>query len=190
MGCFRPLLVRGEYVRPGPSASEISSYQGTTSPRSQAESSRSERKRDTDIWERRWDWGKCINIIYTLLKRKKKSGCVTTKVIVHLLCVCVLVAQLCPPLCDPMVCPWGSLGKNTGVGSYSLLQGIFPALGSNLGFLNCRQTFCRLRYTARLLFEESLVSSCQVLNKAGERERKGFFTFYFIYQRFLYFSFS
>ena len=34
--------------------------------------------------------------------------------------------QSCPILCDPMVCPWNSLGKNTGVGCFSLLQGIFP----------------------------------------------------------------
>ena len=29
--------------------------------------------------------------------------------------------------------PWDSPGKNTGVGSYSLLQGIFPTQGSNPG---------------------------------------------------------
>ena len=110
-----------------------------------------------------------------------KGNCAFIVCVCVCVCVCVWVAQLCPTLCDPMVCPWGSLDKNTGVGSYSLLQGIFPALGSNSGFLNCRQIFCRLSYTARLLFEESLVNSCQVLNKAEERGRKGFFTFYFIY---------
>ena len=35
--------------------------------------------------------------------------------------------------------PWDSLGKNTGVGSHSLLQGIFLTQGSNLGLLHCRQ---------------------------------------------------
>ena len=30
--------------------------------------------------------------------------------------------QSCPFLCDSMVCPWNSLGKNTGVGCHSLLQ--------------------------------------------------------------------
>ena len=30
-------------------------------------------------------------------------------------------------------------GKNTGVGSHSLLQGIFPTRGSNLSLLHCRQ---------------------------------------------------
>ena len=29
--------------------------------------------------------------------------------------------------------PWNSLGQNTGVGSCSLLQGIFPTQGSNPG---------------------------------------------------------
>ena len=34
-------------------------------------------------------------------------------------------------------CPWNSPGKNTEVGSCSLLQGIFPTQGSNLGLLHC-----------------------------------------------------
>ena len=38
----------------------------------------------------------------------------------------VKVTQLCPTLCDPMDSPWDSPGQNTGVGSLSLLQGIFP----------------------------------------------------------------
>ena len=31
-------------------------------------------------------------------------------------------------------------GKNIEVGNHSLLQGIFPTQGSNLGLLHCRQT--------------------------------------------------
>ena len=34
--------------------------------------------------------------------------------------------------------PWNSPGQNTGVGSLSLLQGIFLTQGSNWGLLNCR----------------------------------------------------
>ena len=56
-----------------------------------------------------------------------------------------LVAQSCPALCDPMVrslpgssVHGDSLGKNTGVGSHSLLQGIFPSQGSRPGLLHCR----------------------------------------------------
>ena len=35
--------------------------------------------------------------------------------------------------------PWNSPGQNFGVGSFSLLQGIFPTLESNQGTLHCRQ---------------------------------------------------
>ena len=35
--------------------------------------------------------------------------------------------------------PWNSPGQDTGVGSRSLLQGIFPTQGSNSGLQHCRQ---------------------------------------------------
>ena len=38
-----------------------------------------------------------------------------------------------------LLCPWDSPGKNTGVGSRSLLQQIFPIQESNWGLLRCRQ---------------------------------------------------
>ena len=34
--------------------------------------------------------------------------------------------------------PWNSLSQKTGVGSFSLLQGIFPTQGSNPGLPHCR----------------------------------------------------
>ena len=37
--------------------------------------------------------------------------------------------------------PWNSPGQNTGVGSLSLLQGIFPTQGSNPGLPHCWQIF-------------------------------------------------
>ena len=40
--------------------------------------------------------------------------------------------------------PWTSQGKNTGVDSYSLLQGIFPTQGSNSALSHCRQMLYRL----------------------------------------------
>ena len=51
----------------------------------------------------------------------------------YILCMCS-VGNLCPTLWNPMDCsppgssesPGGSPGKNTGVGSHSLSQGIFP----------------------------------------------------------------
>ena len=36
--------------------------------------------------------------------------------------------------------------KNTGVGSLSLLQQIFPTQGLNQGLLHCRQILCQLSY--------------------------------------------
>ena len=42
--------------------------------------------------------------------------------------------------------PRDSPGKNTGVGSHSLLQGIFLTQGSNLGLLNCRQILYHLSH--------------------------------------------
>ena len=37
-----------------------------------------------------------------------------------------------------LLCPWDSLGKNTGVDCHALLQGIFPTQGLNPGLLHCR----------------------------------------------------
>ena len=61
------------------------------------------------------------------------------------------VALLCLTLCDPMdytvhgelhgrYSPWSSPGQNTGGGSYSLLQRIFPTQESNLSLLHYRQS--------------------------------------------------
>ena len=42
--------------------------------------------------------------------------------------------------------PWDSPGENTGVGSLSLLQGIFPTQGLNPGLPHCRQILCQLSH--------------------------------------------
>ena len=39
---------------------------------------------------------------------------------------------------------WNSPGQNTGVGSLSLLQGIFPTQGLNPGLLHCRRILYQL----------------------------------------------
>ena len=56
----------------------------------------------------------------------------------------VRVSQSCLTLCDLMglYSPWNSPGQNTKVGNLSLLQGILPTQGSNLGLPHCR----RMRY--------------------------------------------
>ena len=42
--------------------------------------------------------------------------------------------------------PWNSPGQNTGVGSLSLLQGIFPTQGSNPSFPPCGQILYHLSH--------------------------------------------
>ena len=42
--------------------------------------------------------------------------------------------------------PWNSPGQSTGVGSRSLLQGIFSTQESNLGVPHCRQILYRLSH--------------------------------------------
>ena len=42
--------------------------------------------------------------------------------------------------------PWNSPGQNTGMGSLSLLQQIFPTQESNRGLLHCRQILYQLSY--------------------------------------------
>ena len=42
--------------------------------------------------------------------------------------------------------PRNSPGQNTGVGSHSLLQGVFPTQGSNPGLLHCRRALHQLSH--------------------------------------------
>ena len=56
--------------------------------------------------------------------------------------------------------PWNSSGKNAEVGCHSLLQGIFPTQGSNLGLLHCRQSLykCQGSFRERGAMEYKLTS--------------------------------
>ena len=58
--------------------------------------------------------------------------------------------------------PWNSLGQNTGVGSFSLLQGIFLTQGSNPGLPHWRQILYQLSHKGSLRILEWIG-----LNKAG-----------------------
>ena len=53
----------------------------------------------------------------------------------------VKVTQFCPTSLGPheLSCPWNSPGQNTGVGSLSILQGIFLTQGWNPGLPSRRQ---------------------------------------------------
>ena len=50
----------------------------------------------------------------------------------------------------PWTSPWNSPDQNTGVGSLSLLQGIFPTQGLNQGLPHCRQTLYQLSHKGSL----------------------------------------
>ena len=54
--------------------------------------------------------------------------------------------------------PWNSPGQNTGVGSLSLLQRIFPTQGSNPGLPHCRQILYQLSYKGSLRILEWIAS--------------------------------
>ena len=60
----------------------------------------------------------------------------------------VKVAQSCPTLRPHGPdSPWNSPGQNTGVGSPSLLQGIFPTQGLNPGLPHCGWILYQLSHT-------------------------------------------
>ena len=65
-------------------------------------------------------------------------------------------AQSCPTLCDPMDYTYTVHGilqaKITGVGSLSLLQGIFPTQGSNPGLPHCRWIIYQLSHKGSQIF--------------------------------------
>ena len=69
-------------------------------------------------------------------KVKVKWECVLRKV--SLSCVQLFVT--------PWTCPWNSSGQNTGVGSLSLLQRIFPTQGLNPGLPHCKQILYQLSH--------------------------------------------
>ena len=48
--------------------------------------------------------------------------------------------------CHELYSPWNSPGQNTGVGSLSLLQEIFPTQGLNPGLPHCRQILYQLSH--------------------------------------------
>ena len=65
------------------------------------------------------------------------------------ICVCLIASVLSDSLWPHGLCsPWNYPGQNTGVGSLSLLQGIFPTQGSNSGLPHCRQILYQLSQRA------------------------------------------
>ena len=84
-----------------------------------------------------------------------------------------------------LLCPWNSPGKNTSVGSHSLLQGLFPTQGSNPGLLHCRKVLYHLSHQGShpgIGFCSFREQSCMhassvhfsVTGKPAGREQQGF----------------
>ena len=105
---------------------------------------------------------------------------------VFLVCVCVKVAQLCLTLWDPhgLYSPWNSLGQNTGVGSLSLLQGLFPTQGSNLSLPHCRQILYQLSHKGSPRILEWVASWPR--NQTGISRVAGFFTNWAIREKLIF----
>ena len=58
--------------------------------------------------------------------------------------------------------PWNSPGHNTGVGSLSLLKGIFQTQGSNPGLPHCRQVLYQLSHNGSPQFPFSCKAICYI----------------------------
>ena len=72
-----------------------------------------------------------------------------------------------------LLCPWDFLGKSTGVGCHSLLQGIFLPQGSNLNLLHWQVDSLLLSYQGFLAIfwvipeaplERHMLNATQIIN--------------------------
>ena len=92
-------------------------------------------------------------------------------------CVCVIHSVMSNSLqvygLQPsrLLCPWDSLGKNTGVGCHSLLQGIFLTQGQNLGLSHCWQILYGLSHhgSPYMLISVHIYQHLCMINPQGEK---------------------
>ena len=63
--------------------------------------------------------------------------------------------------------PWGSPGKNTGVGCHFLLQAIFPIQGLNPSLLYCRRILYQLRHQGMRIKLEKYVDCLMPAQKCS-----------------------
>ena len=88
------------------------------------------------------------------IEPKSHLSCIARRVLYHqchlgspVNCMKVKVTRSCPNLCSHgLHSPWNSPGQNTGVGSLSLLQEIFPTQGSNPGLPHCGRILYQLSH--------------------------------------------
>ena len=77
-------------------------------------------------------------------------------------------------------CPCNSPGKNTGVGSHSLLQGIFPTQGSNPGLLYCRRILYCHQGSPKTILPQTSAYNCGII---PSHLQTGFIDKYYLYLR-------
>ena len=70
-----------------------------------------------------------------------------------------------------LLCSWNFPGKNTGMVCYSLLQGISPSQGLNLGLLYCRQILYHLSHQV-LKIKLSFLTKFQNNNNQSYKHRQ------------------
>ena len=75
--------------------------------------------------------------------------------------------------------PWDSPGQNTGVGSLSLFQGIFPTQGSNLGLPHCRRILYQGKWSCMCA---ELLQWCPTLCDAMDCSRQAYLSMGFSWQ--------
>ena len=90
------------------------------------------------------------------------GGCLVAK-------SCLILATSRTATCQ-LVCPWDSLGKNTGVGCHFLLQGTSLLQGSNPGLLHCRQTLL-----TELQGKSLVVNSWSLLFCLKKKKKRGIY---------------
>ena len=100
-------------------------------------------------WPRNGTWVSCDSylggsIVYHWITQEAQTVYESESVILSVMSDSLWPHELVPP--SWFLCPWDSPGKNTGVGCHSLLQGIFPSQGANLGLLHYRQFLYHLSH--------------------------------------------
>ena len=102
---------------------------------------------ETQQWPK--DWKRSVFI--PIPEKGNTKECSDVKVLVTQLCLTHGLEPATQGLQPTsLLCPWDFPGKNTGVGSHSFLQGIFPTQGLNLGLLHCRQILYHLSHQGSL----------------------------------------
>ena len=119
-----------------------------------------------------WNPGRGTEMLFHM---ESRSQCVWKCRLPSRRVVVVKVAQSCLTLLRPrgLYSPWNSPGQNTGVGSLSLLQGIFPTQESNPGPPRCRRILYQLSHKGSPRTLEWVAypfSSRRELGSKGNRE--------------------